>query len=121
MRDVVAEVSAFQSSLFAAAPLDNFEPAAAEPAAPSAWRDYETDPVPHIRHLPVREQLKRCAARFAYAHRYERCPRTEDIGDEHREITWGEWFWIRHNQTLDDYMRQIKHAAVAASTENQKG
>lgn len=104
-------MSAAQASLFDSTP---------EQPSRSTWRDYESDPVPHIRHLPVVEQIKRCRARFVHQHRFERCPYTEDIGDEHREITWSEWFQIHHGQTLTEYELEIKQsAAVAASTANE--
>lgn len=72
----------------------------------SPWRDYATDPVPHIRKLPIPEQIKRCAARFAWLHAKEVCPKSVEVDRKFREITWAEWFARKYGISLDEYLRE---------------
>lgn len=62
------------------------------------------DPVRHIRHLPVPEQIKYCAARYADKRRDEDCPRK--FGGV--KVTWSQWFKRVFKQPLDSYIRERK-------------
>lgn len=81
-------------------------------SAPEKLRDPEIDPVAHLRHLPIAEQRKRCMARFVYRHRNELCLNPVDVGNEHRRITWAEWWLQRFGCTLDDYELQLKQQGI---------
>lgn len=65
------------------------------------------DPVPHIRSEPVAEQLKYCAARYAYLHRDEDCPRKFNG----TAVRWGRWFNLVFKQSLDSYIKQRREKA----------
>lgn len=83
-----------------------------EPEQP-APRD-ERDPVAHIRHLPVEEQLKYCQARYVY-------PRQRQVIDPtgkhpiHSKMNWLTWWEQAHKQKLTDYIAYCK-----ANYENQR-
>lgn len=77
------------------------------PVKQASWRDYRRDPVPHIRHLPVDQQIKHCAARFVWKHRDEMCPLTHKYPDgTQSSISWSTWFAAYFNQTIDEFQRQ---------------
>lgn len=71
----------------------------------------QRDPVAHIRHLPVREQIKYCAARYADKHREEDCPR--EFSDV--KGTWSQWFKRLFKQSLDSYIRERKERSSGVS------
>jgi hypothetical protein len=60
-----------------------------------------------VRAWSISDQIKYHAARFAFAHRHETCPRNAEIGGRHERITWGQWFELRFGTKLDDYQQQL--------------
>lgn len=84
------------------------------PMEQTTWRDYRRDPVPHIRHLSVLEQIKHCNARFCWKHRDEICPTAHKHDNGYvGSITWSTWFAIRYGETIYDF--QKRHEKAAAS------
>lgn len=72
------------------------------------------DPVPHIRHLPIPEQIKICAARHCWTHREEKCSLTlPEQGGARYPINWAQWFELRYGETLEQFSKQRKDAANA--------
>jgi hypothetical protein len=57
------------------------------------------DPLAHVRHLPIPEQIKYGAARYAFQHRYEPCKRQFNGVT----VTWSRWFELVFKQTLAEY------------------
>lgn len=77
------------------------------PVEQTSWREYRRDPVPHVRHLPVEQQIKHCAARYVWKHRDELCPKNHVHEDGTvGPISWATWFAIYYHTTIDEFQRQ---------------
>lgn len=61
----------------------------------------------------TREQLKYYAARFAYIHRKEFCPKKVQQGRHLVEITWEQWFRDKFGEDLDAYVYRLREASEA--------
>lgn len=65
----------------------------------------DRDPLAHVRHLPINDQLKYGFARYVWPRRAQNCPVPYTSRDGVKSVvTWGELFQRRYKQRLDDYV-----------------
>lgn len=66
------------------------------------------DPVPHIRHLPITEQMKYCFARYVWPRRLSPAPRFRDSDGNWRNMTWQQLWEFKHKEGFDQYIERMK-------------
>lgn len=65
----------------------------------------DIDPLAHVRHLSIDDQLRYGFARYVWPRRAQRCPVPHTSPDGVKTIvTWAELFQRRYKQSLDDYV-----------------
>jgi hypothetical protein len=69
----------------------------------------DIDPIAHVRHLPIAEQMKYSFARYIWPRRNQPCPAMHMDKDGIKiRVTWAESFKLKYRQSLDDYVAFCK-------------
>ena len=64
------------------------------------------DPISHVRHLPIIEQMKYSQARYVWPRRAEM---VEFVHDGARiKVTWVKWWELKHKEDYHQYVETMK-------------